>query len=68
MTTVTLERPRALRTAEVAHICGVTPQAVRLAEREQRIPPAEREVGGDDRAYTPEQLAVIREYFSRTTR
>lgn len=54
-----------LTASEVARVLGVTRQAILKAEREGRIAPAEREIGGDDRLYKPDQVARIRAYFGR---
>ena len=59
---------RVYRIGEVARIVGVTTEAIRLAERERRIPPARREgFGSDDRVYTDAEVARLHAYFRRGT-
>lgn len=48
---------------QVCEYLGITFEALRSAEREGRIPEAPREIGGDDRTFTPELVAVLRDYF-----
>ena len=65
MSVQTQERPATFTSAEVARLADVKVETVKKAEREGRIPQAPREVGGDDRVYTPELLAAVRDYFRR---
>jgi DNA-binding transcriptional MerR regulator len=62
--TVAAERP-AFSIGEVARRVGVTKDAIRKAEREERIPRAQREEGGDDRLYYAEDIDDLRRYFHR---
>jgi DNA-binding transcriptional MerR regulator len=56
-------RERKTDDEQVAQLLAVPRRVILRAESAGRIPPADREQGGDDRLYSPEQVAVLRLYF-----
>ena len=62
MTTTT---KRTVGTAEAARRIGVTSSGLITAEVRGSIPPAQRDPGSDDRAYTDADIERLRIYFER---
>jgi DNA-binding transcriptional MerR regulator len=63
--TLFAERERLYAIGHVAKILGVTPQALRAAEVEGRVPPPRREPLYDSRLYSDADIELLRKVFSR---